>query len=234
MMQTLLNGFLWYVAFLFSTAFHEASHAFAALKLGDRTAYEGGQVSLDPVVHIRREPLGTVVVPILSFLLGGWMIGWASAPYDPQWAYDNPRSSAKMAAAGPAANLILSLIAALAIRIGIFAGFFVPPEYVDYTHIIDANGNGFLNAFAILLNIIFSLNLILFIFNLLPIPPLDGSGIVPFFLDRNHAQNYIEKIHSGAFSLIGIVIAWSIFDYLYEPLHLMFVNLLYFPIAHYQ
>jgi Zn-dependent protease len=232
-MQILLNGIIWYIAFIVSTAFHEASHAFVALKLGDVTAYEGGQVSLDPIVHIKREPFGTVLVPIISFIIGGWMIGWASVPYDPQWAYDNPRSSAKMSAAGPAANLLLALIAALAIRIGIFAGVFIPPESIDYTHIVDAAGSGFLYNFSALLNIFFSLNLILFIFNLLPIPPLDGSGIVPFFLGRNQAQEYLNITQSGAFSLVGIIIAWSVFDVIYEPLHLMFVNLLYYPIAHY-
>ena len=227
-METLLNGLLWYVAFIVSTTFHEASHAFAALKLGDRTAYEGGHVTLDPSVHIKREPLGMVIVPVISFLIGGWMFGWASVPYD------NPRSSAKMSAAGPAANLLLALIAALAIRIGIYAGLFIPPEYVDYTHIIDPAGKGFLYNFSALLNVFFSLNLILFIFNLLPVPPLDGSGIVPLFLNKSQAREYLDFINTGAFSLIGIIIAWSVFDFIYGPLHLIFVNLLYYPIAHYQ
>ncbi len=82
-MPNMAEGFLWYLAFLFSVVVHEASHAFAAMKLGDTTAYEGGQVTLDPLPHIKREPLGTVVVPVFSYLLGGWMIGWASAPMTP-------------------------------------------------------------------------------------------------------------------------------------------------------
>ena len=130
------------MAFLFSTTLHEAAHAFAAYRLGDRTAYEGGQVTLDPIPHMRREPLGTIIVPIISFLAGGWMIGWASAPYDPQWAYENPRSSAKMAAAGPLANLLLAFLAAMAIRIGMYAGVFLPPQTIDYTHVIDATEGG--------------------------------------------------------------------------------------------
>jgi hypothetical protein len=73
-METFVNGIQWYLVFLFSTTLHEASHAFAAMKLGDSTAYEGGQVTLDPLPHIRREPIGTVVVPIISFILGGWMM----------------------------------------------------------------------------------------------------------------------------------------------------------------
>ncbi len=232
-MEKLAEGLLWYVAFLFSTTLHEASHAFAAFRLGDRTAYEGGQVTLDPIPHMRREPIGTIVVPLLSFLLGGWMIGWASVPYDPNWAYDNPRSSAKMSAAGPAGNLILALTAAIFIRLGVWAGLFVPPESINYTHVIDATQGGVLYTIAAFLNVFFSLNLLLLIFNLLPIPPLDGSGIVPLFLKSEHARKYIEVVHGGTFSLIGIIVAWNLFDYIYDPLHLLLINLLFYPIAQY-
>jgi Zn-dependent protease len=233
-MKILAEGLLWYIVFIISTTFHEASHAFAALKLGDRTAYEGGHVTLDPLVHIKREPLGTVVVPLVSFLMGGWMIGWASVPFDIQWAYDNPRASAKMSAAGPAANLFLVILSALTIRIGIMAGIFASPESVNYDHIVDAVGNGFLNSFASFINVFFCLNLILFIFNLIPLPPLDGSGILPLFLNKNQARNYIDYFRNGAFSIGGLVIAWFVFDFIYGPIHLLFVNILYYPIAYYQ
>jgi Zn-dependent protease len=229
----LVEGLLWYVAFLFSTTLHEASHAFSALRLGDRTAYEGGQVTLDPIPHIRREPLGTVVVPWISFLLGGWMVGWASVPYDPRWAFENPRASAKMSAAGPAANLLLAVIAALVIRVGVHLGVFIPPESINYTHVIDAQGNGILQVIASFINIFFCLNLLLFTFNLLPIPPLDGSGIVPLFLNRDRARKYVEIVHNRSFSWVGIIVAWNVFKYVYHPLHLIFVNLLSYPIAHY-
>jgi hypothetical protein len=189
LVDKLADGLLWYMAFLFSTTLHEASHAFAAFRLGDRTAYEGGQLTLDPIPHILREPFGTVVVPIISFLLGGWMIGWASVPYDPQWAYDNPRSSAKMSAAGPAANLLLALLAALAIRLGIMGGLFSPP---------------------------------------------DGCGIIPMFLREDLARKYLGLVRNPSFSFIGIIVAWNIFDYIYKPLHLTFINLLFFGEAHYE
>jgi Zn-dependent protease len=80
------TGFIWFVAFLFSTTVHEAMHAFVAWKGGDSTAYHGGQVSLSPIPHIRREPIGMLVVPLLTSLTQGWAMGWASAPYDPVWA----------------------------------------------------------------------------------------------------------------------------------------------------
>ena len=234
MWEKLAEGLLWYIAFLFSTTLHEASHALAAYKLGDRTAYEGGQVTLDPIPHVKREPFGTIVVPILSFLIGGWMIGWASTPYDPHWAYNHPRSSAKMSAAGPAANLLLAFFAAVAIRIGMLAGVFYPPDTIDFAHVIDATQAGTMATLAAFINIFFSLNLLLFIFNLLPIPPLDGSGIVPLFLSEDRARRYMEMIHNPTFSILGIIVAWNIFDYVYNPLHLMFINILFFPVAHYQ
>ena len=233
-MEKVADGLLWYVAFLFSTTLHEAAHAFAAYRLGDSTAYEGGQVTLDPIPHMRREPMGTIVVPIISFLLGGWMIGWASAPYDPNWAYNNPKASSKMSAAGPAANLLLAILAALAIRVGMWMGVFVPPETIDYTHVIDSAQNGALYTLASFINVFFSLNLLLLIFNLLPIPPLDGSGIIPMFLSEEKGRRYFDLVHSGSTSLIGLIVAWNIFDFVYDPLHLMFINLLFFPEAHYH
>ena len=78
--ETIALGFIWYVVFLFSTTCHEGAHALVAKLGGDPTAFYGGQVTLNPLPHIRREPLGTVVVPILSYLFSEWMIGWASAP----------------------------------------------------------------------------------------------------------------------------------------------------------
>ena len=98
--QLLVVGFVWYVAFLFSTTCHEAAHALVAKIGGDDTAAQGGQVSLNPIPHIRRSPFGMVVIPIVSFALGGWMIGWANAPYDPNWQRQYPRRSAWMALAG--------------------------------------------------------------------------------------------------------------------------------------
>ena len=70
----LVLGITWYVALLVALTCHEAAHGFAALKLGDPTAYRQGQVTLDPVAHIRREPFGTVVMPILSYIFAGWMV----------------------------------------------------------------------------------------------------------------------------------------------------------------
>jgi Zn-dependent protease len=183
-MQSLADGLLWYFAFILSVVVHEASHALAAFKLGDRTAYEGGQVTIDPIPHIKREPLGTVLVPVLSYFSGGWMFGWASAPYDRDWARRHPDRSALMSLAGPLSNLLLVIVCCLLIRLGMALDIFYAPDTVNFSHITAAVNHGITDGIASLLSIMFSLNLILFCFNLLPLPPLDGSGIVPLFLSR--------------------------------------------------
>ena len=104
---------LLYITLLISLVFHEAAHATFAMLGGDRTAYVGGQVTLNPVPHIQREPMGTVVLPLLMlFASNGTMcFGFAHAPYDPLWAHRHPKRAALMSAAGPIANILLALIA---------------------------------------------------------------------------------------------------------------------------
>src|SRR5918997_4324426 len=109
----LATGFLWFVVFLFSTTVHEAMHALVAWKGGDPTAYHGGQVSLSPIPHIRREPIGMLAVPLLTSFTQGLAMGWASAPYDPLWAERHPRRAALMAAAGPAGKFMIAFVAVL-------------------------------------------------------------------------------------------------------------------------
>jgi len=227
------EGLLWYIVFLFSTTFHEAAHAFTAMKMGDLTAYESGQVSLSPIPHIKRSPVGTVVVPIISFLIGGWMIGWASAPYDPEWAQRYPKKSAAMSAAGPMSNFILVIISALLIHIGIYFNVLFAPETITTGSVVEAVNPGFFESAAKILSIMFSLNLILFIFNLIPVPPLDGCGIIPMYLSEETGRKYIKVVGNSAFAFVGIFIAWKLFDFVYFDLHTVFINLLY-PGSNYQ
>ena len=121
-MDHLGSGLIYYLAFLFSTTVHEAAHAWAAKLGGDLTAYHGGQVSLDPRPHIRREPVGMVLLPIISTLVSGWPFGFASAPYDPEWALRYPQRAGWMAVAGPASNLLISAICVAVIHVGVAAG----------------------------------------------------------------------------------------------------------------
>lgn len=217
---------VWYAVFIVSLTFHEAAHAFAALKFGDPTAYYQGQVTLDPIPHIRRSPIGMVIVPIVSFILGGWMIGWASAPYDSYWADSNRRKAALMAMAGPAANLVLILLAVLAIRAGMLMGYFHAPEQITFSRITGA-APGFANSISILLSILFSLNLVLLAFNLIPLPPLDGSSILTLFLSDQAARRYNAIIQEPQYRLIGLIIAWKMLDFILYPVHTTALNLLY-------
>ncbi len=217
---------VWYMVFIVSLTFHEAAHAFAALKFGDPTAYYEGQVTLDPIPHIRRSPFGMVIVPIISFILGGWMIGWASAPYDPYWADSNRRKAALMAMAGPAANLVLILLAALAIRTGMLLGYFHAPEQITFSRITAASP-GPANSISILISILFSLNLVLMIFNLIPLPPLDGSCILTFFLSDQAARRYNAIIQEPSYRLIGLIVAWNMLDFILRPAHTIALNILY-------
>lgn len=176
--QFLILGLIWYIVFLFSTTCHEGAHALIARIGGDPTAFHGGQVTLNPLPHIKREPIGLLVVPILSYFVAHWMIGWASAPYDPEWQQRYPRRAAWMALGGPAANFTLVILSAIAIRLGIHFGIFGVPDFVTFTHITEALRPGAAAFAATSLSIIFLLNLLLGTFNLLPVPPLDGvTGI---------------------------------------------------------
>jgi Zn-dependent protease len=224
----LVLGIAWYVVLLFSLTVHEAAHAFAALRGGDRTAYVGGQVSLDPVPHMRREPLGTVVFPILIYLVSGgrWMFGWASTPFDPVWARHYPRRAAWMAVAGPASNLLLAILAGAALRAGLETGVFVP-DYAGFTHLVGAPGGGAWAAAGTILSILFTLNLVLFVFNLFPIPPLDGAGALGLLLPEEAARRLQELFASGPVALFGLLFAWWVFPRLFGPIHGAALGFLY-------
>lgn len=227
-------GLIWYVVFLFSTTCHEAAHAFVSKQQGDLTAFEGGQVTLNPVPHIRREPFGMLLFPIASFFMGGWMMGWASAPYDPAWSSRYPHKAAKMALAGPAANFLLAVIAALAIHLGLIAGVFHLPASAGFTEIVVANRPGLGEAVAQILSLLFSLNVLLGVFNLLPIPPLDGFTAAALLMSEEKAQRF-EAVGRGMrnVSYAGLLLSWRVFGVLYGPVFTLALKLLY-PWANYR
>jgi Zn-dependent protease len=216
MQPTLTGGLIWYFVFLYSTVFHEAAHAWAAKKLGDDTAYRGGQVSLDPIPHIMREPFGMVVLPIVSYLYNGWMMGFASAPYDPTWALRFPKRSALMAIAGPTANFILATASFVLIVIGSKAEKFTP--------FLEQQGTDVWALVGMVLFVMFMLNTVLMLFNLLPLPPLDGSSIPLFFLKDSNAEQYQQFIWQPHIAFMGMLVAfygggevvWPIFGAIYR------------------
>ena len=222
-------GVIWYIVFLFSTTCHEGAHAVVAKLGGDMTAAEGGQATLNPIPHIRRSPFGMVVVPILSYVLGGWMIGWASAPFNPAWQRQYPRRSGWMALAGPAANFSLMILAGIAIRIGVAVGSFRAPEFIHgYAGLVSPADGGAPTFLTSALSILFLLNLLLGTFNLLPVPPLDGHAGIMVLMPEGLAQSYLDWLqHSRNFALLGLIVAWSLFDRLFQPVFLFALHTLY-------
>jgi Zn-dependent protease len=225
---------LWYVVFLLSITCHEAAHAFAAHRGGDDTAYLGGQVSLNPLPHIAREPVGTVLVPLLSYLLFGaggsgarWMIGWASAPYDMSWEERHPRRAALMAAAGPAANLLLATAGFVVLKIGLSTGLWF--EYglaLDHLVTTGAEHGSLAEGLARFSSVLLSLNIILFFFNLLPLPPMDGAAVLAGF--SAPVRRFRERMRgSPMLALLGLIIAWRIFPYVFNPVYGFVLGLLF-------
>lgn len=156
------NMILLFGVLIISLTVHEASHALFAMWGGDRTAYQAGQVTLNPLPHIQREPFGMLVLPLISLFAtnGNSCFGFAHAPYDPYWAVRHPRKAALMSAAGPLGNLVLATIA-----------------FVVLWWIARPDGGTEL-AIRKIAGVFLYLNLLLAVFNLVPLPPLDGAGIV--------------------------------------------------------
>jgi Zn-dependent protease len=222
------EGLTYYAVFLFSTTLHEAAHAWAAKVGGDLTAYHGGQVSLDPMPHIRREPVGMVLLPLITSLTMGYPIGFASAPYDPQWAHRYPKRSALMALAGPAANILLALIAAIAIKAGLAAGFFSPPDRIGFGRVVSTDVGPVWQAFSIFVSALFSMNVLLAAFNLLPFPPMDGSAAIPLFIGDKAGRVWQNLIWgTPALNFLGYFVAWQVFKYVFNPIFFGAIHLLY-------
>jgi Zn-dependent protease len=230
---TIKIGF--YVIFLLSVTCHEAAHAWVAKLLGDSTAYLGGQVSLDPMPHIQREPIGMVVAPILSVIVIGWPMGWAHIPLSREWMDRYPRRAAWVSVAGPAANLVLLLIAIIGIRIGLGMGAFEAPKVLtgEWSQLTVTTGSAAGRAFAMFLSLLFVVNLVMLLFNLIPVPPLDGSGAVPLFAPKSVHRTYSELISQPTFQMMGILAAWMLFPGLFGAVFLPVLNLMYTGVAHY-
>lgn len=151
------------VILIFSVVIHEVSHGYAALALGDRTAQYSGRLTLNPLKHI--DPFGSILLPALTAMLGGPVFGWAKpVPYNPYNLRNQKWGPAIVGAAGPAANLLLALVFGLIVR-------FSPAA-------VTSTSGEFVTNFITIAAAISLLNLVLAIFNLVPIPPLDGSKVL--------------------------------------------------------
>ncbi|MBZ5640497.1 MAG: site-2 protease family protein [Acidobacteriia bacterium] len=209
---------IWYAVFLLSLTCHEAAHAWAARRGGDDTAYLGGQVTLNPVPHVMREPLGTVIVPLLTYFQTGWMMGWASAPYDPDWQDRHPGRAAAMAAAGPTANFVLAALGFSCLKVGLSTGWFDVPltPALDRLVVPMAGTPAVVDGLGRMLSILLVLNLVLLVFNAIPLPPMDGASVLAGIVAP--ARELMDRLRrSPMASLAGLAAAWFLFPYAFGP-----------------
>lgn len=183
------------LCFVPAIVLHEASHGFAAYKLGDTTAQRAGRLSFNPLKHV--DPFGTVIMPLLLIAMNMPVFGYAKpVPYNPAY-FENPRKGDLIVGlAGPAANLVMAVLAGLVA----WALYLVLPvaQLVQQSDLFYYFYLMFLPMFALI-------NLYLMFFNLLPIPPLDGSSIFAFFLPPKYLPKYY-KVQQYALPVFLIVV----------------------------
>lgn len=184
-----LENIVYYAfALMVGISVHEAAHAWTAYKLGDYTAKYAGRVTLNPLAHL--DPLGTLMIFIVHF-------GWGKpVPYNPYHLNNPKRDAALIAVAGPTANFLTALVLA------------VPLKYLPWTAIPMA---GFF--LQNVLEVTVFLNIMLMVFNLLPIAPLDGSKLIGILIPHEYEAEYQEFLRVGPFILIGVILLENILNF---------------------
>jgi Zn-dependent protease len=199
MQVQLINGIFYVVVLIMSVIIHEVAHGYSAHLLGDDTARLNGRLTLNPLRHL--DPFGSVILPLLLIIMNaGFVIGWARpVPYNPANLRNGRIGNFIVAISGIAANLAIAIIFGLLIR---FAPSFGLPPY---------NPNPLLlNPFYTIASIIVMVNLVLALFNIIPIPPLDGSKVLFSFLPvrLHYIEEFLERW--GMFLLLFFIIfLWS-------------------------
>ncbi|MEI2635355.1 MAG: site-2 protease family protein [Methylotenera sp.] len=171
---------------LFAITVHEAAHGYVAKYFGDLTADRMGRISLNPLKHI--DPFGTILLPAVTVMLGGILFGWAK-PVPVNFAnLHNPKKDMLwVAAAGPAANFLMAIFWALIIRLSVNV-----PETIAYPLALMGNAG-------------VSINVVLMVLNLLPLPPLDGGRIAVSLLPHDLAQPFAQIERYGFIILIVLL-----------------------------
>jgi Zn-dependent protease len=192
-----------YLVLLFSLSFHESAHAWTALRLGDDTAASLGRITLNPIPHI--DPFGTVLMPLLQIFGGFGVLGWAKpTPYDPRRFRRDVslrRGHIFVAVAGPFSNLILVGVFGILLAVAVRSG------------LSQETGAGLLNV----LKTGVVLNVTLAIFNLLPIPPLDGSHLLSWSLPRELGERFDSFAHGYGTLLLFVLFFSGLLGYLIDP-----------------
>lgn len=189
-MDTQVDKIFYFLVLIFSIVVHELAHGYAALYYGDTTARDAGRLTLNPIKHI--DPIGSIVVPLILFMTGSpYMVGWAKpVPYNPNNLINEKRGTRAVAFAGIAVNLFIVIIFTLLIR---FGGQFMSVQMIQMSALIVL------------------VNLVLALFNLLPVPPLDGSKIVASFGGERLRRmvEYPRGITMIGFFIVAVVL-WNV------------------------
>lgn len=171
---------------LVSMMLHEVAHGLMAYKLGDPTAKLRGRLSLNPIKHL--DPLGTAMF-IITYLFSGFVFGWAKpVPVSPYYFKNRQRGMAIVGVVGPVTNFVIAILFLLVIN-------WITPEVGSRTWDI--------------LFLMFQINLVLGLFNLIPIPPLDGSRVLGGFLPRRAYEKWVAVDRYGIFLVIGVIIIFQ-------------------------
>lgn len=175
------------IVLIFSAIIHEYMHGFAAYRLGDNTAKDAGRLTINPLAHL--DLFGSFLLPLMMLLTNlGFVIGWAKpVPYNPYNLRDKKYGEAKVALAGPLSNLAVALIFGLILRFG-------PLLSITFTGLV---------------GVVIYINLLLMVFNLLPIPPLDGSKVLAAFLPDRVKAKYLSADRFGFILVILVVMMAS-------------------------
>jgi Zn-dependent protease len=202
---------------LIAITFHEVSHGLVAYKLGDPTAKMLGRLTLNPLAHI--DPFGTIIMPLmlLIFTNGQFVFGYAKpVPINPMNFRNPRRDMAISAAAGPLTNILLAVVSLLLIRFAaVPASMFLPGE-VSEKVIMPA---------ALMLKSSIIINVVLAVFNMIPVPPLDGGRVLVGLLPQKQAMS-LSRIEPFGFIIVMILIATGIANYFVMPLVNFFLSIL--------
>ena len=196
------------IVFLFAISFHESAHAWMANRCGDPTARMLGRISLNPIKHI--DPVGTVVLPLFAMLTGVPVLGWAKpTPVDPRNFRNQVRDDILTAVVGPISNFIVAggalvvlLLIALTSPVGSAIVNIIPDVYPNRLEVLARMTNSLLMPTSLLLYDLMVINILLAVFNLIPVPPLDGSHVLRHFLPAPMLRAYNTVGWLGLIALV--------------------------------
>ncbi|MEN8153220.1 MAG: site-2 protease family protein [Acidobacteriota bacterium] len=205
-----------FLVVLFALSVHESAHAWMAERFGDPTGRLQGRISLNPIAHI--DPIGTIIFPVILALAGAPVFGWAKPVMVNPFNLRNPKKDGiYIAAAGPVSNIILAISGVVVFLILKNIGVLGMSSF----------GSKGIEAIALILINLILINIFLAIFNLLPIPPLDGSRILEGFLEGEALVTF-KKIEPYGFLILMAVIYLNIFNIIARPVINLVMRILYF------